>query len=324
MKNKLIITAGLVLAGLQAMAQQEYPHYTMFMYNKLIYNPAYAGSKDVTSFNAAYRSQWVGINGAPQTLNFNVHGPVGSYKRAFRPVALGLTVSNESAGVVNNTDIAGIYAYRLKFDKTKTILSLGVKAGMSVYSARLSDLNPKDGNDQKLNNGDIRNSVLPNFGVAAFWYNDKFYVGASVPNLLENYYDKDFKNTGNGVSAKQIRTYYITGGYVFTINENFRLSPQVLGRYAADSRYALPFNADINLSAIFYDRLMIGATFRTDKSINGIVHVQATKNINIGYSYDYAVSGLNGYNKGSHEVVVGFDLFRDKLKYVNPRFIKFF
>jgi type IX secretion system PorP/SprF family membrane protein len=296
------------------------PHYSMFMYNKLIYNPGYAGSRNLTSVNALYRNQWVGIDGAPRNFSVSIDGPVGSYMKPFRHVALGLSVSNESAGVLNNTNIMAYYAYRIQVKKT--VLSFGLQAGASMLSAKYSDLNPFQAGDAALTK-DLKNEMLPNFGAGVYWRGDKFYVGASVPSLLENFYDKDNK-TVSSKENRQIRSYYLSGGYVFTLSENFKLEPQVLGRYAGNGNYQLPASADFNLSAIFYDRLMIGATYRTDQSVEALIHLQVTKNLNIGYSYDYATKVLNGFTGGSHEFVLGFDFVRDNNKYINPRFINLF
>lgn len=299
---------------------QDHPHYTMFMFNKLIYNPAYAGNKNMLTANAAYRNQWSGINGAPRNFNVNIDGPVGSYMKEHRPVSLGLSVNNETLGVTDNTNIMSYYSYRIPIKKTS--LSFGLQAGVSIYSAEYSRLNPQQQSDNTLQNN-INNAVLPNFGAGVFWSGSNFYVGASVPNLIENYYDKDRKGLTNQTqSARQIRSYYLSGGYIIPITDNFKLEPQVMARYAGNGKYQQPMNVDLNLSLIFFNRLMVGATYRTDESVEAMVHLQATKRLNIGYAYDYTVSGLNGYNNGSHEIVLGFDFVRDVNKYVNPRFIK--
>ena len=314
--TKALLAAALLFpAGLYA---QSYPHYTMFMYNKLIYNPGYAGSRDVTSINASYRNQWTGLEGAPRTLNIAIDGPIGSYMKPFRKMALGLGVNSEKIGVTDNTTLTGYYAFRIPMKKT--VLSIGIQAGISLYSARYSDLNAREP-DQRLANN-IHNTVLPNVGPGIYWSGEHFYLGASIPNLLENYYDKDHKGTLRNDGGKQLRSYYLSGGYVFNLSDNVQLEPQVLVRYAGNGIYQLPWNSDFNLSFIFYDRLMLGATYRTDKSFAGIIHIQATRRINIGYSYDYTTSELNGYNNGTHEVVLGFDFIRDNKKYANPRFIK--
>lgn len=296
---------------------QDHPHYTMFMYNKLVYNPAYAGNKNMLSVNAAYRNQWTGIDGAPKNFNVALDAPIGSYMKPFRRVALGLNVNNETLGVTDNTNIMTSYAYRIPMKKT--VLSFGLQAGVSMYNANYSKLSPLQQNDQVLMQN-VDNAVLPNIGAGVFWSGENFYVGGSVPNLLENYYDNNRKNG----AGRQIRSYYLSGGYIFTVSDDFKIQPQLMARYAGNSNYNQPFNMDANLSFIFYNRLMLGATYRTDKSLSGIIHLQATRMINIGYAYDYTLSPLNGYNNGSHEIVVGFDFIRDLNKYVNPRFIKSF
>lgn len=311
----------LVAAMLPIIAMaQSYPHYTMFMFNKLIYNPAYAGNKNLTTVNGIYRSQWTGIDGAPRNYSVTIDGPVGNYMKPFRHVALGLGINNETIGVTENTNVNAYYAYRIPLNKT--VLSFGLQAGVSVYNARYNDLNPLEMNDKVLTSN-IDNRLMPNAGFGVYWTGDNFYVSAAVPNLLENYYDKDRKNLVND-GGKQIRSYFLSGGYVFNLSDHMKLEPQALLRYAGNSTYNLPVNCDINLSAIFYDRLMIGATYRTDKSVEGIINIQATKNISVGYAYDWTVSQLQQYAKGSHEITVGFDFVRDVNKYVNPRFIKSF
>lgn len=295
-------------------------HYTMFMYNKLLYNPGYTGSRDLLSLNGLYRRQWTDIEGAPRTMNFTADATVGSYMKPFRSVAVGLSVTNEKVGVERNTAMRAYYAYRVPLKGS--VLSFGLCGGANLYSANYSALNPYQQNDLNLVN-DVKNAVLPNFGAGVYWSGDNYYCGLSVPNLLEDKYDK------NGImisekSARQIRAYYLNGGYVFTVNETIKLEPQVLMRYARNSDYRLPFNCDFNLSAIAYNRLLLGFTYRTDKSMEAIVHLQATTRINIGYAYDYTMSALSGYSGGAHEIVLGYDLIRETNKFLSPRFIKAF
>ncbi len=313
---KKIFYVFLLLSTVCATAQSD-QHYTMFMYNKLLYNPAYAGSRDVISCNAVYRDQWDKIHGAPKTVNVSIDAPVGSYMKPFRKVAVGLSLNNEKVGVESNTNLRAYYAYRLRLKSS--VLSFGLSAGGALYSAKYSDLSLHQTNDPNFNNN-IRNSFLPNAGAGVYWSGDKFYAGFSVPNILQNYYDRNELV----LAAKQIRGYYLGGGYSFQVNDKIVLQPQVLARYATNAKYKLPFNGDINLSAIAYERFLVGVTYRTDKSLEAIIHVQATKKINIGYAYDYMMSGLQGYNGGTHEIVIGYDFVRDNAKFYTPRFIKKF
>jgi type IX secretion system PorP/SprF family membrane protein len=298
-------------------AAQSDQHYTMFMYNKLLYNPGYAGSREVLSVNALYRNQWTGIPGAPKTINIAADAPVGSYMRPFRPVSAGVSVTNEKVGGENTTLLRTYYAYRIKMKQST--LSMGISAGANLYSANYSDLTLHQQNDPNFN-ANISNAILPAFGAGAYWSGSNFYCGLSVPSMLQNYYDKNQPTR----TSQQIRAFYLSGGYVFTLNETIKLQPQLLARYAVNRNYQLPFSTDINLSAIAYDRLLLGCTYRTDKSVAFIAHMQATTRINIGYAYDHAMSALNGVAGGSHELVLGYDLIRDNSKFLTPRFIKKF
>jgi len=298
---------------------QSYPHITMFMFNKLLYDPAYAGEKGVTTVNAFYRTQWTGIDGAPKTFNMSIDGSVGNPNSSFRHVALGVNVNYEQLGITTTTNAMAYYAYRILTGKS--ILSFGLQAGAALYSARYNDLNPYQQNDPSLVNN-FNNIFLPNVGAGVYWSGDNFYAGAAVPNLLQNYYDKNINTNDEG--SKQLRSYYACGGYVFAIGEKVKLLEQMLCRYAGNRLYNLPFSSDFNVSEIFYDRIMFGITYRTDKSFEGIVHVQVTNNVNIGYAYDYYASVLQPYTKGSHEVTVGFDFIKDRNKASSPRFVKLF
>jgi len=322
MKKTLVLLFTLFIVVISK--AQNYPHYTMFMFNKLLYNPAYAGNKDLTTVNVYGRRQWTGINGAPSGATITIDGPLGSYMKPFRPVAVGFVLNTEKAGIVTNTSLIGYYAYRIQM-ANKSTLSFGLQAGLTLHSADYSQLNPLDQNDPNINySKDISNIPLPNFGAGVYYSGKNFYAGFSIPYLVENKYSHNSWGSKSDIYGKQVRTYFLSGGYIFKISDAVKLEPQVLARYASDNMYKLPFNADLNLSCFFYERFMIGATYRTDKSIEGILFMQITNNICIGYAYDYAVGDLRNYNYGTHEFTVGFDFLKDKNKYMNPRFIKLF
>lgn len=306
-----------IVFSCQAHAQSD-QHYTMFLYNKQLYNPAYVGSKDMLSSNADYRNQWTGMNGAPKTFNATIDGPAGNYMRPFRPVAFGGSIAGERIGVESNTNVMGYYAYRIQLEHS--VVSFGLRAGIKMYTGRYSQLTLAQQNDLSFNQ-DVRNAILPNTGAGIYWYGKEGYAGFSVPNILQNYYDKKQNPTPK---AKEVRGYYFCAGYVFPVNDVVKIQPQLLTRYAGNRLYQLPFNCDFNASAIFYDRLMTGVTYRTDKSFEFIVHVQATRDINIGYSYDLLMSDLAGYDKGTHEMVIGYNFIRDNSKYLTPRIIRAF
>ena len=303
----------------RAVAQSD-PHYTMFMYNKLMYNPAYAGSRDITEVSALYRDQWVGIDGAPKTINISADGLVGSYMNPDRKVALGISFNNETIGVETNTDIMTYYSYKISMESSH--IAFGLSAGAKLYTANYSQLNPFQQSDVNLSH-DIKGAFLPNFGTGIYWSSDKAFFGVSIPNLLQNYYDKNEMKLNNQQS-REIRGYYASGGYVFTASEHIKVEPQFMFRYSGNSTYQLPADADLNLTVIYNNRIMVGATYRTDKSVEGIIHMQVMHKFNLGYAFDYSMSALAPYNAGTHEVVLGYDFIRDNNQYTDPRFIKAF
>lgn len=299
---------------LQAQSDQ---HYTMFMYNKLQYNPGYTGSREAFSVNALYRKQWAAIPGAPRIVGVSCDAPLGNFMRFWRPAAIGVSLVSESTGIERNNIARIYYAYRIKL--AHSVISSGLSATANWYSAMYSKLAPMQPGDPNFSTN-IDGVLLPNFGTGVYWSGDNFYCGLSVPNMLQNYYDKNQKVK----NARQIRTFYLNGGYVIGVNETIKLQPQLLTRLAVLGERKLPVNADINLSMIAYDRLLLGMTVRTDGSLEGIVHFQVTHDFNFGYAYDYSFTALNGYSGNTHEIMLGFDLKRDVVRYQNPRFIKKF
>lgn len=296
-----VLFIGVVTAEL-AFAQQD-PQYTQYMYNMNVVNPAYAGSKEGLSITALYRNQWSGLDGAPDTFTFSAHSPLGD------KVGLGLSAVRDELGPVAETNVYADFSYTLDVGSS-TKLALGVKAGATFHDVGLTELELQDPNDpffsQNINN------TYPNVGAGAFLYGEKFYVGLSVPNLLNSVHLDE-----NGLKyGSETQHYFATAGYVFDVSENVKLKPSAMVKSAFDA----PLSFDANMNALFYQRFEIGASYRLDDSFSGLVGFQVTENIRIGYAYDYITSDLDGVANASHEVIVTFDLFFSKRALRSPRF----
>ena len=124
MKNIIIIASLLIITVCSA---QQDAQYSQYMYNTVNINPAYTGSRGVLSFNALYRSQWVGLDGAPKTESFNIHMPV-SYS-----VGLGLSVVNDELGPTHETAIDALFSYTIPTSLYGNI-SFGLKAGGNILN----------------------------------------------------------------------------------------------------------------------------------------------------------------------------------------------
>jgi len=306
---KKLILLLLVIVGLswRAEAQQD-PMYTQYMFNQLVLNPAYAGSKDRLSAMLLYRTQWVGFEGAPKTTTFSIHTPFLKQN-----MAVGATFVNDEIGIANNLYFTGYYAYRLKLTEN-TRLSFGLSAEMKRQQLSWSQANPLFQLDPNIPTGDPART-LPNFGTGLYLDNDKYYIGFAVPRVIEN--NLDFTNGIGSLesSAKQQRHYYLMGGFIMDVSKDVKFKPALLIKHTVNS----PLELDLNLSALFAERLWLGMTFRTGDSFDVIAQFVLDK-MRIGYAYDYSLTKLNQFNSGSHEIMITIEIDKKSKGVHHPRY----
>lgn len=308
---KKIITAMIATIGGFAVHAQQDPMFTHYMYNTLSVNPAYAGSRDALTITLLHRSQWVDFKGAPMTQTLTVHSPIGNEN-----IGLGLTVSNDKIGPVNNTGIFADFAYRIKLNQ-KSKLALGVSAGVNIFQANLSALSLDQQADPSFQNN-IANRTTPNFGFGVYYSRERFYAGISAPNLLENRYSKSSLGNGNTIAGKERRHYYLIAGAMIKINENLAFKPSMLVKVTA----AAPIQADLTASFVMMKILLIGAMYRTNDSFGILIGVDIIKQLHLGYSYDYSYGVRTfRYNYGSHEIMLRYDfIYSSKKQIHSPRY----
>lgn len=307
--KKILLFALALLPSLLMKAQQD-PVVSQYMFNHLLLNPAYAGSKDYFSGTLLHRSQWTGWKGAPQTEIFTFHALLKD-----KVNGLGLTVANDRIGVTNQTDAYGNYAYHIPLGEHHR-LSLGLKGGLSFYQAHLDQLIYWDEQDVAFAGG-TKTWLIPNAGAGAFFYSKRFYAGVSVPHLLSYDPNEIFSISPNVATVPNIRRhYFLTSGYAFEVNPNLVVKPSVLLKYCPRS----PLQADFNLNVLFNNVLWVGGSFRTGDSFVGMVELQATKRFKLGYAYDYTLTPIKNYSHGSHEIMLGYDFGYQVVKMKSPRY----
>lgn len=291
--TKYLIFAGIILFSIKGMSQQD-PVFTQYMYNMSVVNPGYAtDDPGMLNLGGIYRTQWVGIDGAPRTFNFFAHTPIS------QRVELGLTVVHDEIGdIIKENNITADFAYVLPTGSSSKI-SFGVKGGISTYDADPSGIIVNDPNDPAFQS---ISEVFPVFGVGAFWFDDNYYLGLSAPNLLTS---KHLENSQGlrGLGEENIH-YFVTGGYVFDLNPNLKLKPAFMARGVKGA----PLSVDVTANVLLYDRLEAGIGYRFDDSVTGLVNFRITPSLRVGYAYDYTTSNLSNYNDGTHEIMLLFDL----------------
>lgn len=302
----LINIALIFVLSFQASGQQE-PGISQYMFNGLFLNPAYAGSHKYFSSSLLFRRQWVNFDGAPQSIVAAVDGPLKDNK-----MGVGLIIANDQIGVTKQTDIVANYAYHLKLGEGK--LAFGLKAGLCQFNVAVSELEYWDEEDP-IYSGDIQSKLIPKFGTGAYYYQERWYAGISIPTLLAFQRDYQFSLDINEASSLR-KHFYLTAGYVLDLSENWKLKPSTLVKYTS----AAPVQIDLNANFLYKNILWLGASFRSGDSFVGILEYQTNERFRIGYAHDFTITQIRNYSSGTHEIMVGFDFGKDFAKVKTPRF----
>ncbi|BDB53824.1 membrane protein [Flavobacterium ammoniigenes] len=303
--NYILILIIAVLGFANEIFAQQDAQYTQYMYNPMNVNPAYAGTRDVLSIFGMHRTQWVGLDGAPVTNTFSLHSPIKEGK-----YGIGISVMSDKIGPIDESSLSIDYAYKLNL--SNSILSFGLKGHFNLLNIDYSKLDIYDTSDNQFMN-DVENKFSPNIGAGLYWYSDQYYVGLSVPRILETKY---YNNTNFSSTARERMHYYIMGGYVFDLNNNIKFKPAILSKIVSGA----PVQLDLTANFMFYDKFIIGGAYRLDAAYSLMAGFQVSNKILIGYAYDKEISKLSNFNSGSHEIFLRFELFENSTNVFNPRF----
>jgi type IX secretion system PorP/SprF family membrane protein len=308
--KKLYLVALVALASFGDLHAQQDPHYTQYMYNMSVMNPAYAGSKENLSMGLLYRKQWVEIEDAPTTGTFFGHSAVG------KNVGLGLSFISDKIGPVEENNVYGDFSYMLNLGGDHK-LAFGVKLGLTFHNVGLfSDINytlPQQ-NDPAFSR-DITNTYF-NFGSGFFYYTNKYYLGLSVPNMLKSTHFDVQRSAEELQFGTETSHYFLTGGYVFDINQSVKFKPF----FMLKSAFSAPTSLDVSTNFLFNEKFEVGATYRLEDSFGAMVNYAINPSLRIGYAYDHIVSDLNVTTPSSHEIILLYDLNFPKKVSSSPRF----
>ncbi|PCI35779.1 MAG: hypothetical protein COB60_01310 [Flavobacteriaceae bacterium] len=308
MKNRILVL-GLMLSVVFSFAQQD-AQFTQYMHNTISVNPAYAGSNVGTSLFLLNRSQWIGLDGAPVTVNVSMHAPLNNSN-----VGLGLSIINDKIGPSEESAIAIDFSYTLLMSETYK-LAFGLKASGNLLNIDFNKLNQYNQNDYSFESN-IKNKFSPNVGVGLYMYSDKSYIGLSVPNLLETKHFDKYANVGvNSLIAQERINYYLIAGHVFDLNRDVKFKPAILAKVVQGA----PFQLDTSANFLFHEKFTAGLAYRWDVAVSAMVGFQASDSFFIGYGYDLETTRLASYNSGTHEIFLKYDFFNRFGKVVSPRF----
>ena len=302
--KKLFIVIFLI-AGAGAYAQQN-AMFSQYMFNKLVINPAYAGSREVLTFDLLNRYQWVGIEGAPRTLTFSGHAPLKNAN-----MGLGFYAYSDVLGPSSDQGFMGTYAYRIKMNYGT--LAFGLHAGFSHIAI---DWNKLDMDDPAVTlQGQGKTKFTPDASFGVFYSTNRFYGGVSSTQLLQNEYGMTVNN-GSSTYSKLMRHFFVMGGYAHPINESVIFRPSFLLKFVDNA----PMQFELDANFLFKNTIWLGAAYRSKEALVLLTELNIGHNLRIGYSYDIWFNDLMTYNKGSHEIHIGFDINLMKGRMLNPRY----
>jgi len=303
-KMRKIFIYVMLLISIGSYAQQD-AQYTQYMYNTMSVNPAYAGSRGALSITGIYRTQWVGLDGAPKTQSLNLHSPISER------IGLGLSVINDEIGPTNETNIDATFSYNIRTSAYGN-LAFGLKAGLHLLNVDFNELSNFEAEPNTMNNVD--NKVSPNVGAGVYYYTDRFYAGLSVPNLIET---EHFDESSVSVAKEKINL-YVMSGYVFRLDPAWQLKPAALIKLVEGA----PLQVDISANLWYNERFSLGAAYRLDSAVSLMAGFQFNDQIMLGFAYDKETTelGNTSYNDGSFEFLLRFELFNRYRRLLSPRF----
>jgi type IX secretion system PorP/SprF family membrane protein len=276
----------LVLQTGSSLAQQ-IPNFSMYNMNHYLVNPAATGTTDRVPVSLSYRKMWAGIENTPSIQYLSGNMLVG------QDMGVGAKLFNSQIGPLRKTGLEGTYSYHLSLGSGDTRLSFGLSLLLYQFNLNKSDLFVKDIEDQVFM-GDEQ-MFVPDAGFGTYLYGSNFYVGISVPQLFQR--NIDLKSDVI-LQQKQVRHYYLHGGYIFEAGPDFKIEPSVLLKFMETGI----FQADINALATYKDMINFGISFRTEEALSFQAGYKNT-DIFIGYAYDLVLSPVKSNTWGSHEIL---------------------
>ncbi len=308
MKQAILIVF-IIISGFGINAQQA-AMFTHYSFNTLAINPAYAGTRDALTITGLHRAQWVNFEGAPQTQTITAHTPFINEK-----IGIGLSFLHDNIGPTNTSAFYIDFSYKIKINE-RAKLAFGLKGGLNYRLTDLNGLTIKEANDPVFQS-DLVSKLLPNFGFGLYYFTDKYYIGLSIPQLLENNFE-DNSVSGTTDLASEKKHYFLIGGAVFNLGEDFKIKPTTFIKVTN----AAPIEADLTALFYFRDKIWFGPMFRTGDAFGALVGLFITDQLAVGYSFDWSMVNTTAkYNAGSHEIMIRYDfLLKQNKKIRSPRY----
>lgn len=273
---------------------QQLPHYTQYLINDYVTNPAIGGTSPYFKAQSNHRFQWVGITDAPRTYIFSLHGPIVNDK-----MGVGGYVFTDFTGPTRRSGFQASYSYKVNItDDIK--LSFGLAGGLLQFAVDGGKVNLEDINDLVLSTS-LQSSLVLDMAAGLYLYEeDRWFFSISAPQLVGS--KLQFFDTYTNTLSRLSNHYFAAGGYTFDISSDFQIQPSFLIKYISP----VPIQVDANVRAIYQENVWVGLSYRSEDAIGAMLGYNFKERFMFGYSYDFPISNLRKQSTGSHELMVGF------------------
>jgi type IX secretion system PorP/SprF family membrane protein len=306
--KRIVLLVFLCEAASALFAQQD-PQFSHYMYNMVTVNPSMVGNRGVMNMSLLHRSQWIGLEGAPESQSFSFGAPLRNNK-----MGLGVSIINDRIGPINQTFLYVDYSYSVRLTSSVK-LSFGIKAGANWLQQRLANVNTIQSGDPSFVNSVNDNVIEPNLGSGLSIHSSAWYLGISSPRLIETDFRLSSANNDTA-SIKGLRHYFLVAGYVFKINPLLKIKPALQLKMTANA----PFSGDFTTEVIYNDKVSFGAGYRVNDSFYGLVSYRFNSLLMAGLAYDYTTSKIRQVNDGTVEVILSYDFGSSSNKVRSPRY----
>jgi type IX secretion system PorP/SprF family membrane protein len=295
----------LLFALLIKLEAQEPVFFAQHQQNRMVYNPAWAGDRDIPGFSLLSRQQWVSWEGSPSSNLLNFHTRLPD-----KNVGVGIALEYDRMGPVQYSGLKGMYAYTLQVGRSGK-LNLGLQGEFRLLQIRIAQLQLVDQGDP-LYGEDPGMKFQPNFGIGAAFVQGNFRAGISLPRMLNSALTPHGEETSRWSNSHQVL--YMDLGWQQTINDNISLAPSLLLAFSAGRSPLVEVSGLVH----FGEKISLGAMYRFDQTVGGIIRYKHLNRYIFGYSYDLALGKLLN-NVGTHELFLGYNLPFNQIKTLSPR-----
>ncbi len=321
MKRLLFGVSFLLSVVFQVNAQQK-AQFTQYMTNSYLINPALAGAEDFVDLKAGYRQQWVGFEGAPTTYYVSGHSPIGEQHEYYHYKGehvnwhgAGGMIMKDEAGAISQTSFLASYSYNMGITKGKGFgrnrragirASFALSAGFQQFALNLSDLEFVDGETDNVEGSGTFNKNLPDGNLGTWIYNDDFYVGLSVQQLLGTKIQFQGSDIGVSDQSRLNRHYVLTGGYRLPISyDDIAFIPSFLVKGVGGA----PVSFDINGKFEYHHMLWAGLSYRHNDALAILIGALINYQYEVAYSFDFTTTDIRQHARvGTHEITIGYRL----------------